>query len=376
MGRKAAGKVRIPVCAPLMTGRELHYLRTCIESSWISASGPLVPEFERKFAKFSHAKYGVSTNSGTTALHLALAALRIGPGDEVILPSFTMIACPNSVTYTGAKVVLVDSDEEIQTIDAAKIEEKVTPRTKAIMPVHIYGHPADMDPILEIAKKRNLYVVEDAAEAQGSLYKGRHAGSLGDIGSFSFYSNKVITTGEGGMNISSDKKLSERMAWLRGHAFGVGGRHFWHEELGFGYRMSALQAAVGLAQFESIRDMIKRRIAHARLYNELLAGVEELILPIQKAWARNVYWMYSVRVKNPKHRDRLIRQLAKNGIEARTFFYPIHMQPFYARNYEGERYPVADRLSATGLNLPSGNGLSDKEIQEVCGAVKTYFAEN
>jgi perosamine synthetase len=333
----------------------------------------MVSEFEKKFSGYCGCGFGVTTNSGTTALHLALASLRIGPGDEVILPSFTMIACINSIEYTGAKAVLVDSDPTTWTLDASQIASRVNDRTKAIMPVHIYGHPADMDPILEIAEKHRISVVEDAAEAHGASYKGRRAGSLGDVASFSFYSNKIITTGEGGMNVTDDKALAERMAWLRAHAFGRKGKHFWHEELGFGYRMSALQAAVGLAQFEQIDLMVERRVRHARLYNELLKDAKGVVLPPEKEWAKNVFWMYSIRLPDQKTRDSLMRYLSGTGIETRTFFFPIHRQPYYARRYEGQDFPVADLLSETGMNLPSGNGLSDDEIEDVCGAVKSFL---
>ena len=359
-----------------MTGLELKYLKEAVESSWISSVGPLVTRFERDFSRFCGSRYGVSTNSGTTALHLALAALRIGPGDEVILPTFTMIACANAISYVGAKPVLVDSDVDTWTMDPSKLRRRVTSRTKAIMAVHTYGHPVDMDPILELAEKHDLRVVEDAAEAHGAKYKGKMAGSIGDVGCFSFYSNKIITTGEGGMNVTRIRPLAERMAWLRGHAFGRRGKHFWHEELGFGYRMSALQAAVGLAQFERIHDMIDKRIKHARQYNEELAGLDGLTLPVEREWARNVYWMYSVRVKKVRQRNKLIGWLGRRGIETRTFFYPIHRQPVYARSHVGERYPVADILSASGINLPSGNGLSEAEIGRVCDEIKRFFREN
>jgi perosamine synthetase len=364
---------RIPVCAPLLTGREQHYLKKCLDSSWISSAGPLVSQFEQRFADFCDAKFGVTTNSGTTALHLALAALRVSRGDEVILPSFAMIACINAVEYTGAKAVLIDSDEQTWCMDVSQIEPNITRRTKAIMAVHTYGHPVDMDPVLELAQRHHVHVIEDAAEAHGALYKGRKVGSLGKVGSFSFYSNKIITTGEGGMNVTNDAALADRMAWLRAHAFGKEGRHFWHEELGFGYRMSALQAAVGLGQLDHIKSMVRARRTHAALYNELLRNVEELILPPQMSWAKNVYWMYSVRVKDQSKRDALMARLANRGIETRTFFYPIHLQPYYAGRYRGQDFPVANALSRSGINLPSGNGLTSNEIEEICDVIKSFF---
>src|SRR6266566_286241 len=253
----------IPVCAPLVGEREVELVSKCIRSSWISSQGTYVTEFEEKFARFCGADFGAATNSGTTALHLALAALRIGKGDEVILPTFTMIASINAIEYTGAKAVLVDADPETWNMDVSSVKQKTTDKTKAIMPVHVYGHPTDMDPLLELQEEVGIRIVEDAAEAHGAKYKGRTTGSIGDVGSFSFYANKIITTGEGGMDVTSDADLAERMRWLRAHAFGRGGKHFWHEELGFGYRMTSLQGAMGLAQMEKIDEMVQWRIDHA-----------------------------------------------------------------------------------------------------------------
>ena len=255
------------------------------------------------------------------------------------------------------------------------MKEKVSARTKAIMPVHIYGHPTDMDPLLELAEKHGLRVVEDAAEAHGAKYKGKKVGSIGDVGSFSFYSNKIITTGEGGMNVTDSEELAEKMRWLRAHAFGRGGKHFWHEALGFGYRMTSLQAAVGLAQMEKIEEMIRRRRDHAHLYNELFDRLSDrdITLPPERDWAMNVYWMYSILVRDRSKRDKLMEWLSQRGIETRTFFFPIHRQPYYSLRYEGQRYEVADDLSERGINLPSGSGLTEEEISYVCDNVLEFF---
>jgi len=369
---------KIPICAPVLGERELEYLTKCIRSSWISSLGPFVGEFEDKFAHFCGTRFGVTTNSGTTALHLALVALGIGRGSEVILPTFTMIASINAIEYTGAKAVLVDADPETWNMDVSAVHKKISGKTKAIMPVHIYGHPTDMDPIAEIASERGLRIIEDAAEAHGARYKGRTVGSLGDVGSFSFYSNKIITTGEGGMNVTKDEELADKMRWLRAHAFGRGGKHFWHEALGFGYRMTSLQAAVGLAQMERIDDMISRRINHARLYNKLLENLshDKIILPPEMKWAKNVYWMYSILLNDPSERDNLMSWLSERGIETRTFFYPIHRQPYYAPRYGGESYKVADDISRRGINLPSGSGLTDDDISYVSACVLDFFKRN
>jgi len=366
---------KIPVCAPLVGEREVEVVTRAIRSSWISSMGPQVQEFESKFAAFCETKFGVATNSGTTALHLALEGLKIKEGDEVILPTFTMIASANAIEYTGARPVLVDADPTTWNMNVTEVEDKVSANTKAIMPVHIYGHPTDMQPLVELATKRDLAIVEDAAEAHGAEYKGKKVGSIGDVGSFSFYANKIITTGEGGMNTTNDPDLAERMSWLRAHAFGKGGKHFWHEELGFGYRMSSLQAAMGLAQIERLEDLVRARRSHARLYNELLSSLSEehIVLPPEEPWAKSVFWMYSILVKNASIRDELMKSLERGGIETRTFFYPIHKQPYYSSRFANENFPVADDLSMRGINLPSGNGLTQEEVSYVCQSVIDFF---
>jgi len=365
--------MRIPVCAPKIGEKEIEYVVKCIRSNWVSSSGEDVAEFEERFAEYCGCKFGVATNSGTTALHLALATLGVDNGDEVVIPTFTMIATANAVTYTGAKPILVDAECETWNIDVSKIKEKITRRTKALMPIHTYGHPADMDPILELAERYGLYVVEDAAEAHGAEYRGRRAGSIGDLGCFSFYANKIITTGEGGMIITNNEELAERARWLRAHAFGRHGRHFYHEALGFGYRMSALQAAFGLAQLERLDEFVSVRRKNAKLYNSLLSELDERVtLPPEAPWAKNVYWMYSVLIQDNFgiSRDEVMKKLDKEGVETRTFFYPIHVQPIYFEQYKGEHFPVADELSRKGMNLPSGNNLEAEEIAYVCDCIK------
>ena len=363
--------VNIPVSSPSVGEREIQYLSDCIKSGWVSYGGKHVSEFENKFAEFCGVKYGASTNSGTTALHLALATAKIGPGDEVIIPTFTMVATANAVSYTGAKPVLVDSELDTWNMDASQLEEKITRRTRAIIAVHTYGHPADMEAISEVANRHNLIVIEDAAEAHGAECKGKRTGSLGDMACFSFYANKIITTGEGGMIVSDTPQFIERAKWLRAHAFGKEGKHFWHEEIGFGYRMSALQAAVGLAQLERIDEFVQKRRDSAKLYNTLLSDLKGVILPPEADWAKNVYWMYSIRIGQQLglSRDDLMAKLSSRGIETRTFFFPIHRQPAYSHLYQDEKYTQADELSASGMNLPSGNSLSEDEIRYVCDCI-------
>jgi perosamine synthetase len=365
---------RIPVCAPKIGEKEVEYVSKCVRSSWISYQSEYVSEFEEKFARFCDCKYGVATNSGTTALHLAMATLGICKGDEVISPTFTMIATANSVTYTGAKPVLVDSEMETWNIDVTKIEEKITKRTKAIMPIHTYGHPCDMDPVMELAEKYDLYVVEDAAEAHGAEYKCRKTGSLGNMGCFSFYANKIITTGEGGMIVTNDEKLAERARWLRAHAFGMHNKHFYHEAIGFGYRITGMQAALGLAQLENIVYFIETRRNNAKFYNSLLVELDDRIsLPPEAEWSKSVYWMYSILTKSRNVRTRLMRFLEEKRIETRTFFYPIHQQPIYQHLAKGSSFPKADDLSKRGMNLPSGNNLTRDDVQYICNSIIDFY---
>jgi perosamine synthetase len=359
----------IPVCEPKLDGNESKYVARCLETNWISSTGANIEQFEKKFAKYCEARYGISCTSGTTALHLALATLGIGEGDEVIVPTFTMIATANAVTYTGATPVLVDAEPDTWNIDTEKIEEKVTERTRAIIVVHTYGHPADMDKILSIAEKYHLYVVEDAAEAHGAEYKGKKIGSMGDIACFSFYANKIITTGEGGMLTTNDKRLAEVARELRSHAFSKE-RHFWHQYVGYNYRMTNLQAAIGLAQVERFDELVQLRIGHARLYNSMLKGIKGITLPPETEDVKNVYWMYSILVEDELgiSRDELRKRLAERGVETRTFFIPLHLQPIYFHRY-GERFPIAEELCRKGMYLPSASSLTEKEITYVVESI-------
>lgn len=361
----------IPVCEPFLSGNEAKYVMQCIQSNWISSAGRFIIDFEKEFAHLCGACYGVAVTSGTTALHLALTTMNIGPGDEVIIPTFTMIASANSVRYTGATPVLVDSERKTWNMDAAKIEAKITEKTKAIMVMHTYGHPCDMDAIQQLADKYSLFVLEDAAEAHGAVYKGRKVGSLGDAACFSFYANKIITTGEGGMITTNNEEFYRKAANLRDHAFSTE-RHFWHKYQGFNYRMTNIQAAVGLAQVEKFDELVKRRIEHAVLYSSLLKDVKGLILPPVTQEIKNVFWMYSLMLADEFgiSRDELRQRLAKRGIETRTFFIPVHLQPLYYNHYKDQKFPVAEDLCRRGLYLPSASGLTTEEIEFVCRSVK------
>ena len=361
----------IPVSDPRLDGNELRYVTQCIQSNWISSAGRFVREFEDAFAAAMGCRHGAATSSGTTSLHLALATLGLGPGDEVIIPTFTMIATANAVRYTGATPVLIDAERETWNLDVTQLGRKVTPRTRGFLLIHTYGHPVEMDPLLDLAERRGLWVLEDAAEAHGARYKGRPIGSLGRAASFSFYANKIITTGEGGMVTTNDAELARVARRLRDHAFSDE-RHFWHKYLGFNYRMTNLQAAIGLAQTERLEEFVEIRRTNAARYTRALSKIPGLSLPVERPWARNVYWMYGVVVEDEFgiSRDELRRRLARRGIETRTFFIPMHLQPIYYADFRGQRYPVAEELCQRGLYVPSGATLTDAEIDYVCDMVR------
>ena len=361
----------IPVASPALVGKEKEYVMDCLESTWISSNGKYIDLFESKFADFCGTKYGLSCCNGTIALHLALLALDVGPEDEVIVPTLTFVATANAVTYCGAKPVFVDSEPETWNIDPSKIEEKITKNTKCIIVVHLYGHPADMDPILEIADKHGLFVIEDAAEAHGAEYKGQRVGSMGDIGTFSFYGNKIITTGEGGMIVTNNDKLANKIRLLKGQGMDPNKR-YWFSILGYNYRMTNIAAAIGLAQLEKIAWHIERRCENAKLYKEILGNDMKITVQPEIKWAKNVYWMTSVLLGEdfPIGRDELIAKLANGGIETRPFFYPMHSLPMYSDFNKKEQFPVSERLAANGLNLPSSATLTIDDIVFICEKIR------
>lgn len=364
-------KKRIPVSEPCLGGNEEKYVLECMRSSWISSLGRFIPQFEEGFARFCGSKHGVAVMNGTAALQLALAALGIKGGDEVIVPDLTFVATANAVRYMGAKPVFVDSEPATWSIDPARAEAAVTKKTKAIIPVHLYGHPCDMDAIMQIAKKHSLFVIEDAAEAHGAEYKSRKVGSIGDVGCFSFYGNKIITTGEGGMCITNNSKLAERMHFLKDHAMRPE-RRYWHPELGYNLRMTNIQAAIGVAQLEQISKFLTLKIKHAQLYRSLLQNVKGLAMQPQMPWARSVYWMHSLLVDEKEFgcsRDELMQKLKEKGIDSRPFFYPMHQLPMYSPGHSDRDFPVATWLSKSGINLPSSAKLSEQDIRLVCEAI-------
>lgn len=360
--------MEIPVAEPCLGEEELQNIIEVVKSGWISSIGKFIGEFEQKFASYCGQKYGVATSNGTVALHLALKALGVEEGDEVIVPTLTFVATANAVTYCNAKPVFVDSHPDYWCIDPEEIEEKITRRTKAIIPVHLYGHPCDMKPIMDISKVHNLYVIEDAAEAHGAEYRGKKVGSFGDISCFSFYGNKIITTGEGGMCLTDNEELAERMRFLRDQAMNPNKR-YWHDAIGFNYRMTNLQAAVGVAQLEKLDGFIERKRQIAYWYAEELKGLQEkglIKLHPEMPWAKCVYWMYSVLVEN-ENRDNLMKKLEERGIGTRPFFYPMHVLPPYQTK---KRYPVAEELSKKGVNLPSVLDLNKEDVRYIIEIIR------
>jgi perosamine synthetase len=369
-GSEPAPERPLRVAETLLDGNERRYVNDCLETNWISSAGPYVRRFEEEFAAAAGCRHGVACSSGTAALHLALAATGIGEKDEVLIPAFTMISTANAVRYLGASTVLVDAEPDTWNLDVTALAAKVTPRTRAILPVHIYGHPVDMDPLLELAQRHGLVVIEDAAEAHGGVYRGRPVGSLGDVAAFSFYGNKILTTGEGGMVTTNDESIAARARELRDLSFSPE-RHFWHRSVAFNYRMSNLQAAIGLAQTERLPELVERRRENRRRYAEGLSGIPGLGLPVERPEVLNVFWMFGITVGDEFgcSRDELRRRLAQAGIETRTFFVPIHVQPAYFDRHRGERHPIAEELCRTGLYLPSGPSLGAGDIAYVAREV-------
>ncbi len=368
----------IPVCEPLLDGKELEYVTEAVKTGWISSSGDYVSAFESSFAEYCGVNHGIAVCNGTVALHLALTALGVGPGDEVIIPSFTMIASAFAVCYTGAKPVFVDADPGTWNIDVARLEEKVTQRTKVVMPVHIFGNPCDMDPILALARKYGFHVLEDAAEAHGATYRGRKVGSFSSVATFSFFANKNVTTGEGGMVVSSDEDLARKCRYYKNLCFPVDRpRIYEHAHIGFNYRMSNLHAAIGLAQTERADHFRELRIRNGALYRELLGRVPGIRLQIDQVGGVNVRWMNGI-VIDPSiyghSREELIDFLKTKGVDTRLFFVGMHKQKAlldYGCDGSGA-YPVTDDLGANGFYLPSGSGLTEVQIERICGYVANF----
>jgi perosamine synthetase len=357
----------IPLVEPVMDAEELNNVIETVSSGWVSSKGKFIPQFEENFAQYC-VKYGVATSNGTVALHLALTVLQIKEGDEIIVPDLTFVATANAVKYTGAKPVFVEPHPDYWGIDPEKIEEAITPRTKAIIPVHLYGHPCDMDAIMNIAKKHNLLVIEDAAQAHGAKYKSKKVGSFGDISCFSFFGNKLITTGEGGMCLTNDKKLAHQMKILRDHGMNPQKR-YWHDVVGFNYRMTNMQAALGVAQLEKLDEFILRKREIAKKYSEQLRELEEkglIKLHPEMNWAHCVFWIYSILIEENfgLTSDKLAKKLEEGGVETRPFFNPLHLMPPYA-SLQNKELKVAEKISKKGINLPSGVSLRETDLNKI-----------
>lgn len=370
----------IPVCEPFLDGNELNYIIDATKTGWISSSGKYVQLFEEKFAEYCGARYGVAVCNGTVALHLALVALGIKKGDEVIIPDFTMIASAFAVCYTGAKPVFVDAEEESWNIDPEKIEEKITSRTKAIMPVSIFGHPCDMDAINEIAEDRNLKVIEDAAESHGAEYKGKKTGNLADITAFSFYANKNLTTGEGGMVVTNDEQLYKKALYHKNLCFPLDApREYTHHDIGFNYRMSNLHAAIGLAQIEKADTYRGMRIHNGELYQKYLKDIPGIKLQKTQDNVIHVHWMNGILVNSLKYghtREELMIHLKENTIDTRLFFTGMHKQPSLLKfGCSGKgMYPVTENLGNHGFYLPSASNLKEEQIKFICNIIKKFRA--
>jgi perosamine synthetase len=368
----------IPVNEPKLGAQEEAYLLECLRTGWISSAGKFINQFEQNWAAYCGRRYGIAVSNGTVALQLAVSAIGLEPGDEVIMPTFTIISCAVAVTANGGVPVLVDSEPRTWCMDVDQIEKKITSRTRAIMPVHIYGHPANMDPILDLANRYGLAIIEDAAEAHGAEYLSgqgtegqawRRCGSFGALSCFSFYANKLITTGEGGMIVTDDLQIAEHARSMRNLCFQAE-RRFYHEELGGNFRLTNMQAALGVAQLERMDEIVARKRWIGREYNRRLKEFSDLELPFEEPWARSVYWMCGIVVPEKSGMDavQLAERLKAVGVETRPFFLGMHEQPaFHKRGlFIDERYPVAERIARQGLYLPSGLALTEEQLVKVC----------
>ncbi|MCL2888281.1 MAG: DegT/DnrJ/EryC1/StrS family aminotransferase [Elusimicrobia bacterium] len=360
---------KYPVYQPSLNGNEKKYVNECLDSSWISSKGKFISEFEKKFAEFIGIKNAVCVTNGTVAIHLALETLGIKKGDEVIVPTFTYIASVNPIVMTGAKPVFIDSLPDTWQLDTRDLERKITPKTKAVIAVHLYGMMCDMDAVMKIAKKHNLYVIEDCAEAIGSRYKGKHAGTFGDISTFSFFGNKTITCGEGGMVVSNNDALTKRAAKLKGQGL-AGTKEYWHDEIGYNYRMTNIAAAIGLAQLEQADQFIAKKRVIAGWYKDFLKGLP-LWFHDGAPHVFHSYWMCSILTESEEERAKLREYMKHEGIETRPTFYPAHTMPMYYK--KGRCFETAEDISLRGINLPSYPALNRRDVQNICGVIRKFY---
>lgn len=360
--------IRIPVYQPSLMGNEKKYVNECLDSSWISSKGQFIVKFESQFSEYTGSRYATSVSNGTVAIHLALLALGIGDGDEVIVPTLTYIASVNAISYTGAKPVFVDSVAGTWQMDPSDVVRKITDKTRAIMAVHLYGHPCEMDKLCQIAKKHGLFLIEDCAEAFGSRYNGTHVGTFGDIATYSFFGNKTISTGEGGMVVTNDETLFDRSTHFKGQGLAKH-RQYWHDVIGYNYRMTNICAAIGLAQLEQAEKFIERKREIASLYKKYLNCPVELHKENQNVF--HSFWMCSILVPDASMRDNLRDVLEEQGIETRPLFYPVHTMPMYSTKFQ--RHPIAEDLGWRGINLPSWPGLKNESIEEISLIINKFF---
>lgn len=356
---------KIPIYQPTLSGNEKKYVLDCLESTWISSKGKYISLFEEEFAKKVNVNYATAVSNGTVALHLALLALGIGEGDEIIVPTLTYIASVNAIVYTGATPVFVDSLADTWQMDPEDVRKKVTPRTRAVMAVHLYGHPCEMDILRKTCDEFNLFLIEDCAEAFGTLYKGKPAGSMGDIATFSFFGNKTITTGEGGMVVTNDQTLFERAVHFKGQGLAKH-RQYWHDVIGYNYRMTNICAAIGLAQLEQADEFICRKIQIAGWYKQELKNTP-YDYHHETGDVRHSYWMFSILVEEQDDRDNVREKLAAAGIETRPLFYPVHTMPMYATRYQ--RHEIAENLGWRGINLPSFPALTQEQVKYIVNSL-------
>lgn len=361
----------IPVYQPSLGGNEKKYTLDCIESSWISSKGKYISEFESKFAEYTQVQHATTVSNGTVALHLALVALGIQPGDEVIVPTFTYIATVNAIKYVGATPVFVDSCLDTWQIDCGDVQRKITSRTRAMLIVHLYGHPCDMDSVMRIAREHKLFVIEDCAEAFGSKFAGHHVGGFGDVSTYSFYGNKTITTGEGGMVVTNNPLLFEKILHYKGQGLAKD-REYWHDIIGYNYRMTNICAAIGLAQLEQADEFLQKKRNLAEWYKKELSGLP-VTVHNEKMDITHSYWMVSILVDNAASRDDLRNHLKVMGVETRPLFYPIHLMPMYEQ-YALDRYPHAELLASRGINLPSWPGLTQEQVVYIVEQIKNFFS--
>jgi perosamine synthetase len=360
----------IPVAAPVLAGNEKKYVMDCLESTWISSRGEYIEKFETAFADFCGVKHARSCTNGTTALHLALLALGVGPDDEVIVPTLTFVATANAVKYCGAHPIFIDSEPRTWNMNPALIEARITPRTRGIIVVHLYGHPVDMDPIMSIARRHGLFVLEDAAEAHGAVYKNQVVGSIGDIATFSFFGNKVLSTGEGGMVVTNDEQLARTVHTLKEQGMDPN-RRYWYPVIGYNYRMTNIAAAIGLAQVEKAEWHIQRRLEVAGWYREQLEHTPGLLMQVEEEWARHVYQFFTIVLGKdvPVTREQVIAHLLGRGIEGRPVVYPMHTLPPYSDSRMEGEFPVAEVIASRGINLPTWAGLAREDVRNICDAL-------